>query len=117
MFRDLTPKDFYYMAALDEEQLNLSDLEKSVLLMGSMCLSPQELPLLPMWQFNLVSQKFVSSVMNEKIMSLEAWLETGFHLCKNRWGSDLDWLEEQPMSKIVTMMNIQAENNKKDSGK
>lgn len=45
-------------------------------------------------------------VINEKILTVENWLEVSFHLCKQRWDSTVDWLETQPMSKILTMINI-----------
>lgn len=45
-------------------------------------------------------------IINEKILTVENWLEVSFHLCKQRWDSTVDWLEKQPMSKVLTMINI-----------
>ena len=45
-------------------------------------------------------------VINEKILTVENWLEVSFHLCKQRWDSTVDWLEKQPMSKVLTMISI-----------
>lgn len=39
-------------------------------------------------------------------MSVEAWLETAFHLCKQRWDSSIEWLEIQPVPKILLMVDI-----------
>ena len=51
--------------------------------------------------------KWVSeSMLQQNVLTVENWLEVAFHLCKQRWESSLDWLEEQPMSKIQTMIQI-----------
>lgn len=45
-------------------------------------------------------------VINEKVLTVENWLEVSFHLCKQRWDNTVDWLEKQPMSKVLTMISI-----------
>jgi hypothetical protein len=45
-------------------------------------------------------------VINEKVLTVENWLEVSFHLCKQRWDNSVDWLEKQPMSKVLTMISI-----------
>jgi len=45
-------------------------------------------------------------LLNEKILQVENWMEISYHLCKQRWDSSIDWLETQPMSKILMMINI-----------
>jgi hypothetical protein len=62
-------------------------------------------------QFSVSETKSVLSwvgehLINEKVLSVENWLEVGFHLCKQRWDSSIDWLENQPMSKILAMISI-----------
>ena len=39
-------------------------------------------------------------------MTVEQWMETAFHLCKQRWDSSIDWLETQPVPKILLMIDI-----------
>jgi hypothetical protein len=39
-------------------------------------------------------------------MPLEQWLTTAFHLCKQRWDSSIDWLESQPVPKVLLMIDI-----------
>ena len=46
-------------------------------------------------------------------MKLDKWLEMAFHLCKQRWDDSIDYLERQPMSKILLMMRIQGNFNEK----
>ena len=36
-----------------------------------------------------------------------------FHLCKQRWDDSIDYLERQPMSKVLLMMRIQSTFNEK----
>jgi len=40
------------------------------------------------------------------VMKLEQWLEMAFHFCKQRWDQSIDWLEDQPVSKILLMAKI-----------
>jgi hypothetical protein len=46
------------------------------------------------------------NLLEQNIFTVENWLEVSYHLCKQRWDSSVDWLEEQPMSKIQTMLDI-----------
>lgn len=48
----------------------------------------------------------INELLLEKIMTVESWLEASYHLCKQRWDSSVDWLETQPMSKILAMISI-----------
>lgn len=59
-------------------------------------------------------------LLAESVFSVEEWLELSFHLCKQRWDSSVDWLEEQPISKIKLMIDIvktHAEKVSKESEK
>lgn len=47
-----------------------------------------------------------NNILEKNILTVENWLEIGFHLCKQRWDDSLDWLELQPMSKIQTMIEV-----------
>lgn len=46
------------------------------------------------------------NILNEKVLTVENWLDISFHLCKQRWDQSMDWLEQQPMSKVFTMIEI-----------
>ncbi len=48
----------------------------------------------------------VNELLVEKIMTVENWMEASYHLCKQRWDSSIDWLEVQPISKVLTMISI-----------
>lgn len=61
--------------------------------------------------FSWISQELV----DEKILTVENWMEISFHLCKQRWDSSMDWLEVQPMSKVLTMISIVEDFAKKQN--
>jgi hypothetical protein len=46
------------------------------------------------------------NLLSEKLLTVENWMEISFHLCKQRWDSSMDWLETQPMSKVLMMIDI-----------
>ena len=46
------------------------------------------------------------NLLNEKIMQLEQWFETAFHLCKQRFDVTMEWLESQPVPKILLMTRV-----------
>lgn len=49
----------------------------------------------------------IDNIFADKIFPAEDWIELSFYLMKERWGADMDWLEKQPMSKILTMIEVQ----------
>lgn len=55
-----------------------------------------------------VIQWMMNELIAEKIMKVDAWLEMAFHLCKQRWDDTAEWLEGQPMSKILLMGRVQT---------
>ena len=65
--------------------------------------------------------KWVSeNILNENVLTVENWLEVAYHLCKQRWDSSVDWLEQQPMSKVQTMIQVvksHAEEQEKEAKK
>ena len=48
------------------------------------------------------------TLLQERVMTVTSWLETAFHLQKQRWDDSIDWLEQQPMSKIMLMTSVQG---------
>lgn len=51
----------------------------------------------------------MDNIFSDSIYTVENWMEVSFHLCKQRWDSSMDWLEDQPMSKVRLMINIVKE--------
>ena len=48
----------------------------------------------------------LENLLSEKIMTIESWLQTAFHLCKQRWDSSIEWLETLPVPKVLLMVDI-----------
>lgn len=46
------------------------------------------------------------SVLKDSLMEPSSWLDIAFVLNKERWNGDLDWLEDQPITKILTMIDV-----------
>ena len=65
-------------------------------------------------QFHIIPQSsiaplldwMVKELLTEKVMKVDQWLEMAFHLCKQRWDDSVEWLEVQPMTKILLMSRI-----------
>lgn len=54
----------------------------------------------------------LDNILKEKIMPVESWLETAYHLCKQRWDDSIEWMEQQPVPKILLMVDIVNRHNK-----
>ena len=46
------------------------------------------------------------NLLDEKVMKLDQWYETSFHLCKQRFDQTMEWMEVQPISKILLMTQV-----------
>jgi hypothetical protein len=98
--REIKPKDFYYAQILRQKE------ESFILLIQRLLLNPDCLDSVTISESRAVFKWISESVLQQNVLTVENWLEVAFHLCKQRWESSLDWLEEQPMSKIQTMIQI-----------
>lgn len=82
-----------------------------VRLIERLILNPECLDEIPSRIFVVFLNWVTENVVSEKILTVENWLEIGFHLCKQRWDQSMDWLEQQPASKIFTMIEIMKKHN------
>lgn len=100
-FRELTPKDFYFAQVLRaKEDPNFTPLVLRLLL------NQDVLDVAPASVFREALKWVSENILNEKLLTVENWMEISFHLCKQRWDSSMDWLETQPMSKVLLMIDI-----------
>jgi len=74
--------------------------------MERLILNPEVLDTIPAKSFSTVLSWISENILQEKVLSVENWLEISFHLCKQRWDQSMEWLETQPMSKVLTMVQI-----------
>lgn len=98
--REVKPKDFYFAQLLRQQEEGFIPLIQRLLL-NSECLDEVTIA-----ESRAVFKWVSESVLQQNVLTVENWLEVAFHLGKQRWGPSLDWLEEQPMSKIQTMIQI-----------
>lgn len=98
--REVKPKDFYYAQILRQQE------EGFIPLIQRLLLNPDCLDLVTISESRAVFTWISETVLQQNVLTVENWLEVAFHLCKQRWDSSLDWLEEQPMSKVQTMIQI-----------
>jgi hypothetical protein len=99
-FREICPKDFYYAQILRNRE------EGSFPLLMRLLLNPDALDQLKISQTRKIFAWAVQELLEQKILTVENWLEASYHLCKQRWDQSVDWLEMQPMSKVLAMIDI-----------
>jgi hypothetical protein len=78
----------------------------AVKILGRLVLDEEALELLTIRETQRLFEWTLENLISEKIMPLEQWLTTAFHLCKQRWDSSIDWLESQPVPKVLLMIDI-----------
>ena len=103
-FRDLIPKDFYFIQVLRND--GVSDVDLSVSIISRLLLDEESLENLTIHETQRTFDWAVNNLLIEKMMTVESWLQTAFHLCKQRWDSSTEWLETQPVPKILLMIDI-----------
>lgn len=106
----MTPKDLYFIEAMKKEKgEELPETEFLIEMISRLSECEMDMVLnLPVQNFRVLVRWFTKEIMEGKVMSVYQWLEVAFHLMKQRWDSTLEWLEEQPMSKVLTMIDILA---------
>ena len=112
--REVRPKDFYFAQILRQKE------ESFVSLLYRLVLNPEVFDSASMPQTRSMFKWAGENILNENVLTVENWLEVAYHLCKQRWGSSIDWLEEQPMSKVQTMIQVvksHAEEQEKEAKK
>jgi hypothetical protein len=98
--REVQPKDFYFAQLLRQQEGSMLELVERVIL------NKEVLDIAQVPQVKAMADWASKNIMEGNILTVENWLETGYHLCKQRWDQSMDWLETQPMSKIQTMIDI-----------
>ena len=104
-FRELTPKDFYLAQILRQTEQTQVDLVLRLLL------DHKVLEEATSSQTKAVLKWVVETLLDKTVLTVENWLEIAYHLCKQRWDNSIDWLEQQPMSKVNLMIDIVQKHN------
>jgi hypothetical protein len=113
VLREITPRDFYFFSLVENDFPEASGAAFH-LLMAVRLLDEEEDVLfhIPANMIACLIWWMGKNLIEEKLMRLDDWYNLAFHLQKQRWGDALDWLEIQPMSKILLMLDTQAKFNK-----
>ena len=105
--REVCPRDYYWFALLENDFKDCSpvitNLQTLAILMDG---DEDELFRVPKRQVSVLVWWLSSTLLDEKVMKLDQWYETAFHLCKQRFDVTLDWMESQPISKILLMTQV-----------
>jgi hypothetical protein len=103
-FRDIIPKDFYFIQILKNAEVSDTDLSMEIL--SRLLLDESSLESLSISETRKTFEWALENLLSEKIMTIESWLQTAFHLCKQRWDSSIEWLETLPVPKVLLMVDI-----------
>lgn len=109
--REVCPKDFYWFNLLENDYPDASHQLTQLLILCILTDQSEDdnlLHLVPMSTLHPLMDWIQKELLQEKLMKLEQWFELAFHLCKQRWDDSVDWLELQPMSKILLMSRVQS---------
>lgn len=84
----------------------VTDSQLATLVVSRLVLNEEMLDDFTVSETRHVFQWALDNLLSEKIMPVEQWLETAFHLCKQRWDSSIEWMETLPVPKILLMVDI-----------
>lgn len=105
--RELKPKDFYFFSLIENDYPDITPNHLVILLIMRLGgLTEEDLSMIPSRYVQPLASWLGPNILEEKVMKLDQWLEMAFHFCKQRWDSSIEWLEEQPVSKILLMAKI-----------
>ena len=112
--REVCPRDFYWFSVVENDFPDLTATAMSLLLIVLLCDEDESvLNLIPASAIGPLAGWMMKELVEERIMAVDKWLEMAFHLCKQRWDESIEWMEQQPMSKVLLMMRIQSQFNEK----
>lgn len=109
--REITPKDFYTAAALQDQNASLEPL------LVQLILNPEVLESYTIRETREFVRWISRNEIHENIMDIDKWLDLALYLGRGKWDSSLDWLEAQPFSKIQVFLEASNSYNKKKNGK
>jgi hypothetical protein len=109
LLREVCPRDFYWFSLVENDYPDLDPGLFNLLLLLMLTDADEqdhELDQIPVGCIAPLSSWVMKELVSERVMKVEQWLEMSFHLCKQRWDDTTEWLESQPMSKILLMGRV-----------
>lgn len=107
--REICPKDFYQIQIWrNSEDMEDSDFIFNLLAMVMIFPTNKKTTLgnLSIKDWNSLTLWVTKNIVTEKIFTVEDWLTQAFYLLRERWNDSLDWLEKQPITKILFMLEV-----------
>ena len=113
ILREIIPKDFYWFQLCENDFPDLSTTLQFLLIL-CMLLDGDEsiLEQIPKRHVGPLSWWIGENLLQDKVMKLDDWFKMSFHLCKQRFDATMEWLEEQPVPKVLLMVNTLQSFNK-----
>lgn len=104
--REIRPSDFYLISSWRKDGIPETRIRFKILLLLSLGefraflknASAKEAMSLLKW--------LQEELLDGQLMEPKNWLELAYVLSKERWNSSLDWLESQPISKVLAMYDV-----------
>jgi hypothetical protein len=84
----------------------LPESEVAIAVLSRVLLDEDSLEHLTIGETRRTFEWAMENLLSAKIMSVEGWLQTAFHLCKQRWDASIEWMETLPVPKILLMIEI-----------
>ena len=97
--REVIPKDFYLAAALQDRE------EGFISLLIGLILNPQVLHQYSMKELHVFLGWLEENELQQSILEVDNWLSVAIGLLKGQWGTNLEWLESQPFSKVRILID------------
>lgn len=103
----MCPRDYYWFALIENDFSDVSPLITNLQTLAMLLEGDEEdLMYIPRTAVGPLVWWLTENLLNEKVMALDQWYETAFHLCKQRFDVTMDWMETQPISKILLMTQV-----------
>ena len=107
ILREVCPRDYYWFALIENDFADVNPLITNLQTLALLLEGDEEdLMLVPRSAVTPLVWWMTENLLNEKVMKLDQWYETAFHLCKQRFDVTMDWMESQPVSKILLMTQV-----------
>ena len=107
VLREVCPRDYYWFALIENDFADVNPLITNLQTLALLLEGDEEdLMLVPRSAVTPLVWWMTENLLNEKVMKLDQWYETAFHLCKQRFDVTMDWMESQPVSKILLMTQV-----------
>jgi hypothetical protein len=101
------PRDYYWFALLENDYPDCPPLVSNLQTLAILLDGDEDILLtVPKRDAGPLMWWLGQNLLHEKVMKLDQWYETAFHLCKQRFDYTMDWMESQPVSKVLLMAQV-----------